>query len=64
MGATAADQEPANLAACPSNAVCSTAMSLAMPVPDDMDISDFADALFNVSTSGILEVSWCWLGCR
>ena len=44
------------LAVCPSGAVCSTSVSVAFPQGDDMDAADFAQALFNITSSGIVQV--------
>ena len=44
------------LAVCPSGAVCSTSVSLAFPQGDDMDMADYAQALFNITSSGLVQV--------
>ena len=44
------------LAVCPSGAVCSASVSIAFPQGDKMDPADFAQALFNITSSGILQV--------
>ena len=44
------------LAVCPSGAVCSTSVSIAFPQGDDMDAADFAQALFNITSSGLVQV--------
>ena len=44
------------LAVCPSGAVCSTSVSLAFPQGDDMDAADYAQALFNITSSGLVQV--------
>ena len=45
------------LTACPSGAVCSTSVSVAFPQGDDMDAADFAQALFNITSSALVQVS-------